>query len=1171
MPKTIYAVLIGINAYKTNTPLAGCINDVITVKSFFEKLALANANELSFDPKFLLAPLNSKAEKTALKNAKLASTDYQKPSKKNILQSFEHFQQAKEGDICLLYYSGHGSFQTAPKEFWHMKSSKQVETLIALDSRTKKGQDIIDKELGYQIWTTMKGKKDVQFLAIMDCCHAGDNTRGEEGVRSREDQPNKNTTPLEKYYGFTAKGNNFYQYRTNEQRIDVPFGTHIHLAAAQESESAREVYMNNQYQGIFTHTLFKTLQNGGMHYSYKELLESVKLVLRNRGELQIPQLGNYGGADARQQFLNTTLQPFMEEYAVSFDKKNKKWLLNAGTINGIYASSKLEKSIVQIVDPKNNVLSDAEITNAKTTTAILKPMTSLTVPLDNQLLKGRIRQLAQPKLKVYLEEQLPMPVQEALTDLIHQSLDVQISTAKEASHIVRPLGTNIILCKKGSRIPVFKRQADPHSFFSGLKTVARWQSFLEKENRSTSIKREEITVELELIEGEIIDPYDKPDLIDTIQANEVVIDPTDVVSLNYQRVDGQDIPPAIRVKVNCKKQDLFVAGFYIDSVFGIYNFLKTKKIKKNEQGEFFRFEFNAREFITIPVHVSSEYQDYGITEITDYLKIFVSTIDFDLTGYVQDPLPLDTIEQLRSPGFERKVVPRNREDWMVITIPIKIVRPLSEDKKILQLSSNQTIPIGTISITAPEGFSAKLTTASKKQATQRLETLKGNRSVTEETNQQLSASLLPPATIWGNALNEDAILSRDTIGSASTQLSILEFEDVKEGTLSEDKPLVLQANDLKNNENIIPFAYDEEAGLYFPVGFTNEQGAILINQLPPKTKGKILTDGAVDKGTIFTSVKLFLKKIIWNPLVGEVELNLLRRCVKQRGQQVVQEVMPEHYLEKDTIQEVALLIHGIIGTTESLVDGFYHYSDLNKQFDEVLTFDYENLNTPIEKTAKNLAEQLTAAGLFKINAPRLTIIAHSMGGLVSRCLIEKLDKKAYIKKLIQLGTPNGGSEFSDFRKSLFSLLTLSMNGVSQLKKFIPFLSHLRKRTSINMFYTLNQMSPTSPFLEELNKKGTELDTSNYYLIGGNTALIEVAHKTADPFWFVFLKALKVKGHYVALSHIVFDDLNNDMAVRTVQMKNIYGSEERVMIVPTDHISYFVEEVALERLKEVILR
>jgi len=62
---------------------------------------------------------------------------------------------------------------------------------------------------------------------------------------------------------------------------------------------------------------------------------------------------------------------------------------------------------------------------------------------------------------------------------------------------------------------------------------------------------------------------------------------------------------------------------------------------------------------------------------------------------------------------------------------------------------------------------------------------------------------------------------------------------------------------------------------------------------------------------------------------------------------------------------------------------------ISDNYDLTLCFDYQNLNTPIQDTAKMFKEKLEQAGLSEGHGKQLHIVAHSMGGLVSRWMIEQ--------------------------------------------------------------------------------------------------------------------------------------------------------------------------------------
>ena len=94
----------------------------------------------------------------------------------------------------------------------------------------------------------------------------------------------------------------------------------------------------------------------------------------------------------------------------------------------------------------------------------------------------------------------------------------------------------------------------------------------------------------------------------------------------------------------------------------------------------------------------------------------------------------------------------------------------------------------------------------------------------------------------------------------------------------------------------------------------------------------------------------------------------------------------------------------------------------------VLALDYENLDTPIERSGSDLAAALARVGVVPGgDGPRLTIVAHSTGGLVCRCFIERHGGAAVTDRLITCGTPHQGSPWPRVQDGPLAMLGLTLN------------------------------------------------------------------------------------------------------------------------------------------------
>jgi hypothetical protein len=192
-----------------------------------------------------------------------------------------------------------------------------------------------------------------------------------------------------------------------------------------------------------------------------------------------------------------------------------------------------------------------------------------------------------------------------------------------------------------------------------------------------------------------------------------------------------------------------------------------------------------------------------------------------------------------------------------------------------------------------------------------------------------------------------------------------------------------------------------------------------------------------------------------------------------------------------------------------------------------------------------------------------------MGGLVSRWVIEQEDGSDLIAKLIQIGTPNGGSEIGDFRKKLTGWITLGINGITAVKPYLAFCSLIWKGLEKTLFRTLDQMQPDSKFLQQLNGDTADRKGVQYYLITGDTSIIESSAGEDETVWRQVVTGLKERGKYILADYALFDGLPNDMAVRVESARSAKGGFVAVEEVACDHVSYFKSGVVMGEVERLV--
>ncbi|MCB0633246.1 MAG: caspase family protein, partial [Lewinella sp.] len=1185
---------IGINAYP-RSPLFGCVNDALDVYEFCRQLAEANESITEFRPKLLLAP--HREDLSAIRQHHLGEDDYELPTRNNIIQAFSHFKQADADreDICLLYYSGHGSFQTAPQLFWNLKSGKQVESLVCMDSRTSGGRDLIDKELAYLLWDAThdktsyeEGKPGIHTVLIYDCCHSGDNMRGESVVRNRMEVPNPNRTPITDYKGYretVSRGNEVESEARFLKALEKWRSTrYVHLAAARDTETAKETLLDDRSSGVFTYSLLKTLRSGGMHLSYQELLERVKVMVQNRVDEQIPMLFATEQRDEQLTFMSRGLKAPVQEYVVSYNQREKVWKMNAGANAGIFVSTdENAKTLIQVWRPDQDAM-EVEVKTVEAAECILDSSVFSGDDQQHEDWMGKVVQLPLVKQKLYITPEVqPNDRQELLTvkDRMNLPNFEFTDTREDAIYYVHNEQGEFILTKKNSNVPVFMRNPDPQKFLTAVQQVGQWSRVLEMNNEDTGIFRNAIKVEVEVIEGK---PFHFGNF-NTIEPRRRLTDPAAIdLSFSQMTQNGKILPiqPALRVRIKTTDAAYYVACLYLESKYGIISNLSSTEITPVGSGEWLKFRAQGKEFNTLPIGFDDKYHKLGITGITDYIKIFVSKKPFPVEGWAQDPLEMDDQLLTTKRSMTMMMVMENPSDWAAFTIPVHIKRPLEQQEQTIGGDGSVTANFGAMKVTVPSGFKGKISAVSTGQIKDLMRDAKAevSRSVdpgeAKKREQKLNESLLPPSILWGSTPSSHAVFSRSvSAAEPDAQLSVLELTDTEGAEqISADNPLVLETDGkMEEAEVLISFGYDPETGLYLPLGISDADGKMMIDQLPAQTAGKIIGKESVNERSIKGSIKLFFKKVVIGKLTGQTNTNTLALCKLGNDGVSVATQAGDGVLADADIKSICLLIHGIIGDTEGQRQAFFETeSELYKKFDAVLSYDYENLNTPIEETARLLKADLAKAGVTEAGGKRLTIIAHSMGGLVSRWFIEQEGGSAVVSRLIQCGTPNGGSETSDFRKSLFSMLGMAMNGAAFLKPYLPVLSFIGKKINKAVFLTLDQMSPTSSdFLKKLNVDGGPHPDVDYWVIGGNTNDIEPENLGDMPMLKQFWRAFKTRAPHALINKLVFkSDAPNDIAVTQVSMKTVPSQSSLPFHnVACDHLSYFEFAASMQKLQEII--
>ncbi len=660
MARTLFATLVGINAYPgSKNPLNGCVRDVVELNRFLTSFC-QQQESLDYQPVYFLAP--NPADKFLLERDLPVS--YDEPTFANLSgKAFAHLKQAKRDDICLFYFSGHGSQVPAPPEFLQSKPDGMNETLVCVDSRNG-ARDLIDKELAYLIWDTLREKEGVHCLLIVDSCHSGNNFREEsDQVKYRHESPTGESVPFSQYLGY---GQNFYVQKPDGS-YEPPVVRYIHLAAAAAHEKALEI----NGAGLFTSRLLDTLKTGGTAFSYRELMQAVQASVRNRTVNQNPVQFSRVVEDQDMTFLGTGIKPYRPTYELRYNGQH--WILYGGEIDGLLSTSVVRvegtevRATIEEAGGNQSLLSGEGLGALEVSRAY------------RAYVVGRAGRKIQAGFSIALKKypEIVAQLKSAWGETQRLYTDLLEAEGSSPGYLVRLTRDNafVLTHANNPNYPLFKRTHDPKLFWEQVEAVGRWVSISELRQESDVFREEDFVFTWEIIEGQELDEVN----LDAVRGDKE----TGMVSEKVLRYKGR-FQPAFRLSISLHPQsrikECFAGALYLQSKYGVMSNLiegDDQLLVRGGPPISLGYYEGARRRSTLPITIDPDYKAWNIHEIVEYVKIVVSSRQLDLSRYEQQDLMLDNDPRgdLRSVGLERKRASAvSGLDWAVFTARVRTVK-----------------------------------------------------------------------------------------------------------------------------------------------------------------------------------------------------------------------------------------------------------------------------------------------------------------------------------------------------------------------------------------------------------------------------------------------------------------------------------------------------------------
>ena len=253
------ALLVGVNAYPNpSNNLRGCINDIV-------------------DMEYFIASKNKVYDKENIKTL----TD-NKATKKGILNQLNWLLLgASAGDQILFHYSGHGAQIASHSPAIEKDGLDEIICPYDFSDADAVKTAISDKEFASIFAKIPQG---VHFVWISDSCHSEDLSRKHE------------------IFGANASDTMFrrFNYKQSTQQAEAvapiaslgaaPIPLHgALLSGCASHQLSADAYINNRFNGAFTHYLIKNLSLYGQDASMQDIVKYVNIDLMDNDYDQNPQ------------------------------------------------------------------------------------------------------------------------------------------------------------------------------------------------------------------------------------------------------------------------------------------------------------------------------------------------------------------------------------------------------------------------------------------------------------------------------------------------------------------------------------------------------------------------------------------------------------------------------------------------------------------------------------------------------------------------------------------------------------------------------------------------------------------------------------------------------------------------------------------------------------------
>ena len=1160
----LYALLVGIDRYDPGSRvpnLRGCVNDVAAMADLLQRsfgVPVDNIRTLT----------NEAATHQAIKLA------------------FRHFLIEKANawaqggrteppPAFLFHYSGHGS---QARDETGTEPDGMDETLVAHDSRLPGIYDIKDCELGQFIAELNEYSDNVTI--ILDCCHSGSGTRDlrvltdETIAQARRCPPDPRPQPPESQRPATlamTRAINTSNWELGDK--------HVLLAGCRDTELANEYALvdgnQRRWQGAMSYFLQRELVQlpPNRSLTYRELHERIRQQVNSAYPNQMPQCEG-----DRDRTIFGGLRPQRDAFYSVVAKHDGLIWIDGGVAHGLTSGA-----LFDAYPPTTRTVDAAGVPVARLQIEEAGAVESGCVVVSGDMAavalhsRCRLYQLSYNNL----QRKVLLAVPDAqVTNAIRQRLEPQADpNFIDVSTYLRVVegAADFRVALQNDRLEIQDNSGqllvapfainDVEGLAMDLAHLARYHNALELRN---SAPHSELAGAIHL------------------DIKELAFDPTTQQPLTQaiQRTPGGELINSAATRVvweitNQSSQPLYVTllGFAWDwRVAQLYPYTAGAH-EALAPGHTIHLGLSNRRSEQFILQVPS-----GMTERRDRFKVIATVQETNFDVLTQGPLkspftardvtpatdrPLSPLEQILQSallGGQRNAYgppPATTEDeWTTAELAVTTVAAPDRMTRAVIGGVRTAVPAFALEVEPPPGFSGSVRVMTANQSTR-------------AANNTLD--LQPPP---GMAFQPErfapvqfAATRAATPGGAFLEI---EADDAARLTVTAATPLKLHLNATVADAKAL-FAVAFDGSFYYPVGrTTSEPQTLAIDWLPPSDLSLDDTEEIQPLRStrgVGRVLKLYLYKLLG---VADPGLGLRRvrfTPLSEAGEAAADETaveIPEGVLYYSGVdperfrpnERIAVVVHGFSAESKEQARWLCGVSSqAGVHYDHVLTFDYESYNTGIRENGRMLADALRAARLDRISGLKIDLFAHSMGTMITRCMVELWGGDAFVKRCFLAGPPNGGTRLAEIKKFVPWVTTLALNNAAWWTP--PAIGGWALQKLAEDGVAVEDLRPNSSILHDLNQSTKPVTTPYFILAGQNDKPLHWDATTWER-----LKHKVLGGVDVAMDTIFSDQ--NDLVIAVQSMLHVRNGHYPADLLKTaqvncTHFEYFSNEQSQQQL------